>query len=215
MRLRVGVLVSGRGTNLQAMIDAIERGELDAQVVLVISNHRNAPALLRAAAHGLPAKVITWAQYGSRTGQQLAMLRAFQQHGAELIVAAGFDKILVAEFVRAYAGCIINIHPSLLPAFAGGVAPQPQAEALAYGVKITGCTIHIVTEELDAGPVILQAAVPVEDDDTVETLSARILQEEHRLVPRAVQLFAERRLQIDGRRVRILPASVALGRPAS
>jgi phosphoribosylglycinamide formyltransferase-1 len=142
------------------------------------------------------------------------MLRAFQQHGTELIVTAGFDKILVAEFVRAYAGRIVNIHPSLLPAFAGGMAPRPQAEALAYGVKVSGCTVHIMTEELDAGPIILQAAVPVEDDDTVDTLAARILQEEHRLLPRAVQLFAEGGVQIDGRRVRIRPAPLPLGRPA-
>ena len=214
MRLRVGVLASGRGTNLQAMIDAIERGELDAQIVLVISNHRHAPALARATAHGIPAQAITWAPYGSRVEQQLAMLRAFQQHGAELIVAAGFDRILVPEFVRAYGGRIINVHPSLLPAFAGGVAPRPQADALAYGVKLTGCTVHLVTDELDAGPIILQAAVPVEDDDTVDTLAARILQQEHRLLPRAVQLFAEGRLQIDGRRVRIRPAPLPLGRPA-
>lgn len=212
MSLRVGVLVSGRGTNLQAIIDAIGRGELDARIVLVISNHRNAPALARAAAHGIPALAITFKEYGSRRDQQLAMLREFQARGAELIVTAGFDKILIPEFVQAYAGRIINIHPSLLPAFAGGMAPRPQAEALAAGVKIAGCTVHFVTDDVDAGPIILQAAVPVEEDDTVETLAARILEQEHRILPRAIQLFAEGRLRIEGRRVRILPAPEPAGR---
>jgi phosphoribosylglycinamide formyltransferase-1 len=212
MSLRVGVLVSGRGTNLQAIIDAIERGELDARIVLVISNHRHAPALARAAAHGIPALAITFREYGSRREQQLAMLREFQARGAELIVTAGFDKILIPEFVQAYAGRIINIHPSLLPAFAGGMAPRPQAEALAAGVKIAGCTVHFVTADVDAGPIILQAAVPVEEDDTIETLAARILEQEHRILPRAIQLFAEGRLRIEGKRVRILPAPEPAGR---
>jgi phosphoribosylglycinamide formyltransferase-1 len=211
MSLRVGVLVSGRGTNLQAIIDAAERGELGARVVLVISNHRGTPALARAAAHSIPALEITRAPYASRHDQHRAMLRAFEERGTELIVTAGFDRILAPEFVAAYAGRIINVHPSLLPAFPG-MAPHPQADALAYGVKLSGCTVHIVTDDLDAGPIILQAAVPVEDDDTVESLAARILEQEHRLLPHAIRLYAEGRVCVDGRKARVLPAPAASSR---
>ncbi len=201
---RIAVLASGRGTNLQALIDAIERGELFAQIALVICNHVRAPVLERAAAHGLPTRLITRREYVSREEQQAAMLAALKEAQVSLVVLAGFDRILDASLVRAFPHRIVNIHPSLLPAFAGGMAPRPQADALAYGVKLSGCTVHLVTEEIDAGPVIAQAAVPVLEDDTVETLSARILEQEHRLLPLAVGLVLANKVQIEGRRARIL-----------
>jgi phosphoribosylglycinamide formyltransferase-1 len=198
-------LVSGRGSNLQALIDAIERGDLCAQIALVICNHTGAPALERAAAHGLPTRLMPRRAYPSREAQQVALLAALQEARVVLVILAGFDRILDASIVRAFHHRIVNIHPSLLPAFAGGMAPGPQAEALAYGVKISGCTVHLVTEEIDAGPIIAQASVPVREDDTVETLSARILEQEHRLLPLAVGLLLSGKLWIEGRRVRVLP----------
>ncbi len=202
---RIAVLASGRGSNLQALIDAIERGELRAQIALVICNHAGALALERAAASGLSTQLIARRDYPSREAQQAAILAALQAAQVELVVLAGFDQILDASIVHAFPHRIVNIHPSLLPAFAGGMAPRPQAEALAYGVKISGCTVHLVTEEIDAGPIIAQAAVPVLEDDTVETLSARILEQEHRLLPLAVGLLLAGKVQVEGRRVRILP----------
>lgn len=204
---RIAVLASGRGTNLQALIDAIERGDLFAQIALVICNHVGAPALERAAAHGIATRLITRREYASREAQQAALLEALEAAQVTLVVLAGFDRILDASIVRAFPHRIVNIHPSLLPAFAGGMAPRPQAEALEYGVKLTGCTVHLVTEELDAGPIIAQAAVPVLEDDTVETLSARILEQEHRLLPLAVGFLLGNRVQIEGRRARILSLS--------
>jgi phosphoribosylglycinamide formyltransferase-1 len=202
---RIAVLVSGRGSNLQALSDAIERGDLYAQIALVICNHAGAPALARAAAHGLPTRLMPRRAYPSREAQQTALLAALQEARVELVVLAGFDRILDASIVRAFPHHIVNIHPSLLPAFAGGMAPGPQAEALAYGVKISGCTVHVVTEEIDAGPIIAQASVPVLEDDTVETLSARILEQEHRLLPLAVGLLLAGKVRIEGRRASILP----------
>ncbi len=202
---RLAVLASGRGSNLQALIDAIERGELFAQIALVISNHAGAPALDRAAAHGLPTRLLPRNAYPSREAQQAAFLAALQEAQVALVVLAGFDRILDASIVCAFPQRIVNIHPSLLPAFAGGMAPRPQADALAYGVKISGCTVHLVTEEIDAGPIIAQAAVPVLEDDTVETLSARILEQEHRLLPLAIGQLLAGKVQIENRRTRILP----------
>ncbi|MBI3977599.1 MAG: phosphoribosylglycinamide formyltransferase, partial [Chloroflexi bacterium] len=164
MTIRLGVLVSGRGTNLQAILDAIARGDLDATVALVVSNHAGVPALDRARRHGAPTAVYERAAFSSRLAQQTAMLEAFTAAGVDLVVNAGFDRILVPEFVAAFAGRLINVHPSLLPALGGGL--HAQRDALEYGVKITGCTVHFVTDAVDAGPIILQAAVPVLDDDT-------------------------------------------------
>jgi phosphoribosylglycinamide formyltransferase-1 len=199
---RIGVLVSGRGTNLQALLDAQAAGRLGGEVVVVISNHAGAPALERAAAAGVPTVVIERDAFPTRKAQHLAIADALAAYGVDLVVLAGFDRIVHPEVVRRYAGRILNVHPSLLPAFAGGL--HAQADALAYGVKIAGCTVHFVTDEVDAGPIVLQAAVPVLDDDTVESLSARILAEEHRILPEAVRLLSEGRLRIEGRRVRIL-----------
>ncbi len=202
---RIAVLVSGRGSNLQALIDAIARGELRARIALVICNHAGSPALERAAAHSIPTRLIVRREYPSREAQHAALLEALLAARVALVVLAGFDRILDAAIVRAFPQRIVNIHPSLLPAFAGGMAPRPQADALAYGVKVSGCTAHLVTEEIDAGPIIAQAMVPVLEDDTVESLSARILEQEHRLLPLAVGLLLAGRVQIDGRRARIVP----------
>jgi phosphoribosylglycinamide formyltransferase-1 len=202
---RIAVLASGRGTNLQALIDAIARGDLAAHIALVICNHVGAPALERAAEHGLQTRLISRRDYSSREEQQAAMLAALEEAQVALVVLAGFDRILDASIVRAFPQRLVNIHPSLLPAFAGGMAPRPQADALAYGVKISGCTAHLVTEEIDAGPILAQVTVPVLEDDSVETLSARILEQEHRVLPQVVGLLLAAKVQIEGRRACILP----------
>lgn len=198
---RIGVLVSGRGSNLQAILGAIASGELVAQVALVISSRRDAPALEIATAHGIATRVIVPKEYASRAEAGAEIVTALRQANVRLVALAGYKPILDASVTRAYPNAILNVHPSLLPAFAGGMAPRPQTEALAAGVKVSGCTVHFVTEEVDAGPIIAQAAVPVQDDDTVESLSARILVEEHRLLPYAIGLALSGRLRIDGQRV--------------
>ena len=198
---RIGVLVSGRGTNLQALNDAQAAGQLGGRIVVVISNHAGVLALERAAQAGIPTVVLERQAFASRRAQHLAIAETLSAYGVDLVVLAGFDRILHPEVVRRFQHRILNIHPSLLPAFAGSL--HAQADALAYGVKITGCTVHLVTEEVDAGPIVLQAAVPVFDDDTVERLSERILAEEHRILPEAVRLLAEGRLRLEGRRVQI------------
>lgn len=197
----IGVLVSGRGSNLAAILAAIAHGELRARVGLVISSRADAPALAHAAAHGIPTAVIPPRDYISRAEVGAAIVAALRAAGVALVALAGYKPILDAVVVQAFPQRILNIHPSLLPAFAGGMAPRPQAEALAAGVKLTGCTVHFVTEAVDAGPIILQAAVPVRDDDTVESLSARILAEEHRLLPQAIALVLSGRLRVEGQRV--------------
>lgn len=201
-KLKLGVLVSGRGSNLQAILDAIGRAELPAEVVAVISNRPGVLALDRAARAGVPTHVVERKDFTSRHTQQMAMADVLENAGAELVVLAGFDSLLDPDFVARFPNRIINIHPSLLPAFGGGL--HAQADALHWGVRVSGCTVHFVTAEVDAGPIILQAVVPVMDDDTCESLAQRILVEEHRLLPAAIRLFAEGRLQVQGRRVRIL-----------
>ena len=197
----IGVLVAGRGSNLQAILDAIARRSLRARVAVVISSRANAPALEIAAAHGVPTRVIAPRDYASRAEEGAAIIVALRSAGVSLVVLAGYNRIFDPFVVRAFPLRIVNIHPSLLPAFAGGMAPRPQAAALAAGVKITGCTVHFVTEEVDAGPIIAQAAVPVLDDDTVESLSARILAEEHRLLPAALDQILAGRVRVEGNRV--------------
>jgi phosphoribosylglycinamide formyltransferase-1 len=196
--LRVGVLASGRGSNLQAIIDAIEAGRLNARLVVVVSDRSDAQALERARRHGVKAIFVDPKAYDSREMFDSALGSVLEAHQVELVCLAGFMRILSPAFVRALAGRIMNIHPSLLPAFSG---LHVQRQALEHGVKVSGATVHFVNEGVDTGPIILQAAVPVREDDTEETLAARILAEEHRLYPRAIQLFAEGRLQIVGRRV--------------
>ena len=196
--LIVGVLVSGRGTNLQALLDACAAPEFPARVGVVISDRERAPALERARAAGVEAVWINPKDFVTRESFDATLVRELEKRRVGLVCNAGFMRILSSVYVQAFAGRALNIHPSLLPAFSGLHA---QRQALEHGAKVAGCTVHFVDEAVDAGPIVLQAAVPVEPDDTEETLAARILKEEHRLYPAAVKLFAEGRLQIVGRRV--------------
>ncbi len=198
--LRLGVLVSGRGSNLQAIIDAIEKGNLDAQVVVVISDKEGAYALERARKHGIEALFIDPKSYESREAHERAIGDELEKRGVELICLAGYMRILSPYFVNRFRWRIINIHPALLPSFPG---LHGQKQALDYGVKISGCTVHFVDEETDHGPIIIQAAVPVLEDDDEDTLAARILEYEHKIYPRAIQLYAQGRLEIQGRKVKI------------
>lgn len=198
-RLRVGVLASGRGSNLQALLDASAQSGYPAEVVLVISDRERAAALDRARAAGVEALFINPKDFGDRESFDLALVREFEARRVGLVCNAGFMRILSAPYVRALAGRAMNIHPSLLPAFPGLHA---QRQALEYGARVAGATVHFVDEgPVDTGPIILQASVAVQPDDTEESLSARILAEEHRLYPEAVRLFAEGRLEVVGRRV--------------
>ncbi|KAA0018023.1 MAG: phosphoribosylglycinamide formyltransferase [Thermoplasmata archaeon] len=200
-RIKVGVLASGRGTNLQAIIDASESGKIDADVVVVISDKKDAYALERAKKHGIPAYFVD-PKGKSREEHEKEMDEILREHNVDLVVGAGYMRILSPWFIRRWYGKIINIHPALLPSFKG---TDGQGDALRYGVKITGCTTHFMNELPDHGPIILQAAVKVKDDDTRDSLAERILKVEHQLLPRTIQLFAEGRLKIEGRRVKILP----------
>lgn len=202
--LRVGVLASGRGSNLQAILDAIDAGRLAARVVVVVSDRADAQALDRARRHGAKAVFVDPRQHPDREAFDRAVLAVLDEHKVELVCLAGFMRLLTPGFIAAYRHRILNIHPALLPSFPGLHA---QRQALAYGAKISGATVHFVDEGVDTGPIILQAAVPVLDDDTEETLSARILAEEHKIYPRAIQLFVEGRLEIQGRRVIIREGS--------
>ena len=199
-RIRLGVLVSGRGSNLQAIIDAIEKGTLDAVLAVVISNKIEAPALERARKHGAPAVFLDPKAASGREDYDRRILEQLRLYDVALVVLAGYMKIVTSVLLEAYAERMMNIHPSLLPAFPG-LAPQKQA--LDWGAKVSGCTVHFVTEGVDTGPIIRQAAVPVLEIDTEESLAARILIEEHRIYPEAIQLFAQGRLSVEGRQVRI------------
>ncbi|MEW6542168.1 MAG: phosphoribosylglycinamide formyltransferase [Nitrospirota bacterium] len=209
-KLRLAVLASGRGSNLQAIIEAIEAGSLDARIVLVLSNKQDAAALERARRHGLEAMFLDPKPYSgrpdSREAYDRAILEALKKYEVELVILAGYMKIVTSVLIEAYENRIMNIHPSLLPAFPG---LEVQKKALDWGVKLAGCTVHFVTEGVDEGPIIIQAAVPVVEGDTAETLAARILEQEHRIYPKAIQLFAEGRLQVEGRRVRVFGASAS------
>ena len=202
--LRVAVLASGRGSNLQAVIDAIETGQVQAKIVAVVSNKKDAVALERAREHGLPDVFVDPKPFAGRPDSREAydreLLAVLSKYDVELVLLAGYMKIVTGVLVNAYANRMMNIHPSLLPSFPG---LDVQKKAIEWGSKLAGCTVHFVTEGVDEGPIILQAAVPILDDDSPDTLAARILVQEHRLYPRAVQLFAEGRLRVDGRRVLI------------
>lgn len=197
MTRRLGVLISGRGSNLRALLDAIARRELDANVALVVSNRAEAPGLAHAEEFGVATRVLDHRQFRSRAAFDAALVEALREHDVGLVCLAGFMRLLGPAFVNAFPHAVLNIHPSLLPAFPGVDA---QRQALAHGVKLAGCTVHFVTEELDAGPIVMQAAVPVLEDDTADTLAARILVEEHRLYPRAVARVLQGGWRIDGRR---------------
>lgn len=200
-RIRVGVLASGRGTDLQSIIDASGSGKIDADVVVVISDKKDAYALERARKHNIPAYFVDPSKK-SREEHEREIDEILRKYEVDLVVGAGYMRIFSPWFVKRWYGKLINIHPALLPSFRG---VNGQGKALEYGVKITGCTTHFVDEEVDHGPIILQAAVKVKDNDTRETLAARILEVEHQILPRTIQLFAEGRLKIEGRRVKILP----------
>ena len=197
---QIAVLVSGRGSNLQAIIDSIEQGNLCAEIALVLSNKQSAPALERAEKRGIPIRFIDPRKFSSREEFDREMIRVLKSTAVDLICLAGFMRILSREFIQAFDRKIINIHPSLLPAFPGLNAQQ---QALDYGVKISGCTVHFVDVEVDAGPVILQATVPVVDSDTEDTLSNKILEQEHIIYPRAIKMFLENRLGFSGNKVQL------------
>ena len=202
--LRLAVLASGRGSNLQAIIDAIDAKRVDATIVAVISNKKEAAALERARKHCLRDIFVDpkpfAGQPDNREAYDREILAVLQQHDVELVLLAGYMKIVTTVLVNAYTHRMMNIHPSLLPSFPGLDA---QKKAIEWGSKVAGCTVHFVTEGVDEGPIILQAAVPILDQDTPETLAARILEQEHMIYPKAVQLFAENRLRVEGRRVLI------------
>jgi len=193
----LGVLVSGRGSNLQAIIDATSVGRLDARIGLVVSNRPGVQGLERAARAGIETLVIDHRAFPSREAFDLTVVRELKQRRVGLVCLAGFMRLLSTVFVQAFPNAILNIHPALLPAFPGLDA---QRQAWAHGVKITGATVHLVTTDLDAGPIVIQAAVPVLDDDTAETLAARILTEEHRIYPDAIRIVLDGKWRLEGRR---------------
>jgi phosphoribosylglycinamide formyltransferase 1 len=194
---RLGVLISGRGSNLQAVLAAIDRGALDATVAVVLSNRPEAAGLAFAQQAGVPTEVLDHRGFRSRAEYDAELVKSLREYDVGLVCLAGFMRLLSPVFVNAFRHAILNVHPSLLPAFPGVDA---QTQALAHGVKVAGCTVHFVTEELDAGPIVMQATVPVLPDDTSETLAARILAEEHRLYPAAIALVLSGGWRIEGRR---------------
>jgi len=196
--VKLGVLISGNGTNLQAIIDAIARGELKAEIRLVISNRADAQGLERARRHGIETMVIDHRKFASREDFDRAILAALVDRSVELVALAGFMRLLSPVMLDAFPGRIMNIHNSLLPSFPGIHGPR---DAIEYGVKIAGCTVFFVTAGVDVGPVIVQAAVPVLPDDDEQRLAARILLQEHRIFPHAIALFQQGRLEVQGRRV--------------
>jgi phosphoribosylglycinamide formyltransferase-1 len=215
--VKLGVLISGTGTNLQAIIDAIERRELRAEIRVVISNRAGVQGLERAQRHAIPTRVIEHRRYASREAFDRALAEALAEHSVDLVVCAGFMRLLSPVMLTAFADRVMNIHPALLPAFPGVHA---QKAALEHGVQFTGCTVFFVREGVDDGPIIVQAVVPVMPNDDEESLSERIRAQEHRIYPWAIQLYQEGRLTIEGRTVRIadFPAgdeSLALINPRS
>lgn len=201
---RLGVLISGRGSNLQALIAAIQRGELEAQIAVVISNRPGAGGLEHARRAGIETLVVNHREFATRGDFDARLAAELRARGVGLVCLAGFMRLVGDTLLEAFPNAVLNIHPSLLPAFPGVDA---QAQALRHGVRFTGATVHLVTGELDAGPIVVQACVPVKDDDTVETLSARILAEEHRLYPEAVRRVLADNWHVDGRRFVAAPAT--------
>ena len=196
--MKLGILISGRGSNLQAIIDAIATGDLAASIAVVISNRADAGGLARAEQAGIPTLVMPHKAHPDRNAYDRALAAELKSRGVELVCLAGFMRLLGPAFIDQFPHGVLNIHPSLLPAFPGLDA---QHQAFEYGVKVTGATVHLVTPELDAGPIICQAAVHVRDDDTAETLAARILDAEHRLYPEGIRRIAQGGWHIAGRRV--------------
>ncbi len=196
--MNLGVLISGRGSNLGAILTAVREQRLEARVRIVISNRANAAGLAIAEQAGVPTRVLPHRDYPDRESYDAALVAALREHGVDTVALAGFDRLLTPVFLRAFPGRVVNVHPALLPSFPGLHA---QRQALEYGARITGVTVHFVDEQMDHGPIIAQAAVPVLDDDDEETLSQRILAEEHRLYPLALQRLARGELRLSGRRV--------------
>ena len=194
---RLGVLISGRGSNLQSIIDAIGQGRLDAQIAIVVSNRDDAAGLQRASAAGIETMCLQPRDYPGRDAYDRALVGALETRGVNLVCLAGFMRLVGPPLLAAFPNRILNIHPSLLPAFPG---LEAQRQALEYGVRCSGATVHLVTSELDGGPIVLQAAVPVLEGDTVETLSTRILVEEHRIYPEAIQMILDGDWSVQGRR---------------
>jgi phosphoribosylglycinamide formyltransferase 1 len=197
-KLRIGVLASGSGTNLQSIIDTIGEGKLPAEIACVLSNNTAAFALERAKRHGIPSLHIDHRIFASREAYDTALVETLHEYGVKLVILAGFMRIITPVLLNAFPAAVMNIHPALLPAFPGLHAQQ---QALDYGVKITGCSVHFVDAGTDTGPIIIQSAVPVMEGDTETSLSARILAEEHRAYPEAIRLFAAGRLKVEGRKV--------------
>jgi len=209
--LRLAVLLSGRGSNLQAIVDAIEQGTLSAEIAVVLSNKQDAVGLERARKHGLKEVWLDPKPFAgrpdSREAYDRAVLEVLQKYEVDLVLLAGYMKIVTGVLVKAYENRMMNIHPSLLPSFPG---LDVQKKAIDHGCKISGCTVHFVTEGVDEGPIIIQAAVPILEGDQPDVLAARILEQEHQIYPRAIQLYAEGKLRVEGRRVVVSEA----GRPA-
>jgi phosphoribosylglycinamide formyltransferase-1 len=198
MKKRIGVLLSGRGSNFEALAESVARGRIpNAEIALVVSNREDAPGIERARARGIAAHVIP-SKGLEREAYDKLVVAALKENRVDLVCLAGYMRLLSPHFVAAFPNRILNIHPSLLPAFPG---LEAQRQALEHGAKFSGCTVHFVDENLDAGPIVLQAAVPIEDRDTVETLSERILREEHRIYSEAVRIVLEGRYRIENRRV--------------
>jgi phosphoribosylglycinamide formyltransferase-1 len=199
-KINLGVLVSGSGSNLQSIIDNIEKGLLDAVIKVVISNNPDAYAIERAKKHQIPAVVIKHQGYSNREDFDQEMINVLESYSVELVVMAGFMRVLTALFLNTFPMKIMNIHPAILPSFPGTHAQRRAAE---YGVKFSGCTVHFADGGIDTGPIIIQAIVPAYVDDTEDTLAARILKEEHRIFPQAIQFYAEGKIEVTGRKVRI------------
>jgi phosphoribosylglycinamide formyltransferase-1 len=201
-KLKLGVLVSGRGSNLQAIIDNIEKGALAAELAVVISDRADAYALERARKHHIPAVHVSSKGYkGKREEYDSLLVQELRTRGVELVCLAGFMRIITPVLIKAFPNRILNIHPALLPAFPG---LHVQKAALEHGVKFSGCTVHFVDEGMDTGPIIIQAVVPILDNDTEDSLSAKILEQEHKIYSRTIQLYAEGRLKPEGRRIIVL-----------
>jgi len=201
--LKLGVLISGSGSNLQSIINHIENGSLKAVIKIVISNTPDAFGIERAKKHGIEVKILNHQDFKNRDAFDTEMIRVLREAEVDLVVLAGFMRLLTPAFLQSFPQKVINIHPALLPSFPG---IHVQKKALDYGVKFSGCTVHFVDEGVDTGPIIIQAVVPIQDDDTEEILAARILKEEHRIYPQAIQFFSEGRIDITGRKVRIKTA---------
>lgn len=198
--IKIGILISGSGSNLQSIIEAVKAGSIAGEIVLVISNEAEAYGLTRAANHDIPTKVIKHGDYIDRHDFDQELVRVLKESQVDLVVLAGFMRVLGAGFLASFTERVINIHPAILPSFPG---THGQKQAFAYGVKLAGCTVHFVDEKVDHGPIIIQAVVPVLSDDSEERLAARILRCEHKIFPQALALFCAGRLQIEKRKVKI------------